>query len=129
MSGLRQSFLELVRTIGNDSGCHQLPERSFFYQGKQFPVCARCCGVFLGQLAAVLLFLCRRPLSGRSCGFLLCVMGTDWSLQELGVRESTNWRRLLTGFCGGLGLFGIYTLCLRRLWRLCRRGALGKAVL
>lgn len=115
MSGLRQSFLELIRTLGNYSGCHQLPERSFFYKGKQFPVCARCCGVFLGQTAAVLLFLCRRPLSGKSCCVLLGIMGADWSLQELGIRESSNGRRLVTGFCGGLGLFGLYAFVIRKL--------------
>ena len=48
MSGLRQSVLETIRMIGNHSGCHQMPERSFFYKGKQFPVCARCTGVIIG---------------------------------------------------------------------------------
>jgi uncharacterized membrane protein len=27
--------------------CHQLPERSFFWDGHQFPVCARCTGLYL----------------------------------------------------------------------------------
>lgn len=25
-------------------GCHRRPERSFFYKGRQFPICARCTG-------------------------------------------------------------------------------------
>ena len=27
--------------------CHQLPDRSFFWDGHQFPVCARCTGLYL----------------------------------------------------------------------------------
>lgn len=27
--------------------CHQIPERSFFWAGQQFPVCARCTGLYL----------------------------------------------------------------------------------
>ena len=27
--------------------CHQRPERSFFWDGHQFPVCARCTGLYL----------------------------------------------------------------------------------
>ena len=30
---------------GHKIGCHQMPERSFFYKEYQFPVCARCTGV------------------------------------------------------------------------------------
>jgi uncharacterized membrane protein len=34
--------------------CHQRPERSFFLNGRQFPVCGRCAGLYLsGALAAV----------------------------------------------------------------------------
>jgi uncharacterized membrane protein len=30
--------------------CHQLPDRSFFIDGRQLPVCARCTGLYLGGL-------------------------------------------------------------------------------
>ena len=30
--------------------CHQLSERSFFIDGRQLPVCARCTGLYLGGL-------------------------------------------------------------------------------
>lgn len=117
MSKLRQSFLELIRTLGNYSGCHQMPERSFFYKGKQFPVCARCTGVFLGHMTAIFLFMVKKVLPAKWAAFFLSLMGVDWSIQETGIKESTNSRRLITGFLGGFGLFSLYfrgILCLFR---------------
>lgn len=34
--------------------CHQLPERSFFVDGRQLPVCARCTGLYLSAAAGLL---------------------------------------------------------------------------
>ena len=34
--------------------CHQLPERSFFLEGRQLPVCARCTGLYLSGAAGIL---------------------------------------------------------------------------
>jgi len=116
MSGLRQEVLEWIRTAGNHSGCHQMPERSFFYQGKQFPVCARCTGVFIGQVMAfVLLFIKKDIKTPAIFTGLLAVMGIDWSLQEFKVKESTNRRRLITGICGGLGLFSFYIWMMKKI--------------
>ncbi|MCP1101725.1 putative membrane protein [Aequitasia blattaphilus] len=107
MSKLRQSILKTLRIIGNHSGCHQLPERSFFYKGKQFPVCARCTGVAIGQMVAVIagVFL-RIPLALSLS--LLGIMGIDWGIQELKIKKSTNIRRLITGALGGFGVVGVY---------------------
>ena len=33
--------------------CHQIPGRSFFLDGRQLPVCARCTGLYLGALAGL----------------------------------------------------------------------------
>ena len=125
MSKLRQYFLELLRTLGNNSGCHQLPERSFFYKGKQFPVCARCTGTFFGELFAVLLLLFKKILPPKIAVLFLGIMGMDWLSQELAlrgvqknflIRESTNVRRLITGFFGGLGLFSLYFSGFIKIW-------------
>ena len=34
--------------------CHQIPERSFFWQGHQLPVCARCTGLYVSAIAGLL---------------------------------------------------------------------------
>ena len=33
--------------------CHQLPERSFFLDGQQLPVCARCTGLYVSGAAGL----------------------------------------------------------------------------
>jgi uncharacterized membrane protein len=40
--------------------CHQIPERSFHFSGIQFPVCARCTGLYVGGAAGLVLWLLRR---------------------------------------------------------------------
>lgn len=118
MSRLWQSVLENVRIIGNHSGCHQMAERSFFYKGKQFPVCARCTGVFIGQVLAIMFsFSTKIKVNFLMSGLLLAVMGTDWGLQALKINVSNNYRRLITGICGGFGLFTIYILIIKRLYQ------------
>ena len=34
--------------------CHQRPERSFFLNGHQFPVCARCTGLYLSAAMGII---------------------------------------------------------------------------
>jgi uncharacterized membrane protein len=34
--------------------CHQRPERSFFLDGHQFPVCARCTGLYLSGAVGII---------------------------------------------------------------------------
>ena len=113
MPKLRTYLLEGIRELGNKSGCHQLPERSFFIKGYQVPICARCTGVFIGQVTAILISILRIPLSFRTSFILIGIMGFDWFIQTIGIKKSTNTRRFLTGICGGLGLFRIYILIIR----------------
>lgn len=115
---VKQRLLWLLRTTGNYSGCHQLPERSFFYKGKQFPVCARCTGVSIGQLLSVIVNIRFKNISPVLSILSLSCMGADWLIQETGIKESTNRRRLLTGILGGFGLFNLYFYFLRRIFSL-----------
>ena len=101
-----------LMTVGKWAGCHQRSDRSFFVGAYQFPVCARCTGVLVGQIAAIPLFFVIRPPA--SILVLFCgVMFLDWLLQDLQVRESTNIRRLITGGLAGYALMTIYILIIR----------------
>lgn len=91
-------------------GCHQKPERSFFFHGKQFPVCARCTGVFAGNIVALILY----PVIGLKlivCLVFCMIMLLDWSIQYLRIKDSTNFRRFITGVLCGYGLFTIEISC------------------
>ncbi|WP_130435145.1 DUF2085 domain-containing protein [Cuneatibacter caecimuris] len=120
MSKLRQYLVQLMDEIGVRSGCHRLPERSFFFRGRQFPVCARCTGVAAGQLAA-LAVSCLRNVPVILSTIFLGIMGLDWGLQETGIRQSTNPRRLATGILGGFGLFSIYCSAAKWVWKKLRQ--------
>ncbi len=109
-----QEFLTWIRTIGNHSGCHQMPARSFFYHGKQFPVCARCTGVGIGHIIAILSNIMGARVPAFISVLMLAIMGTDWAIQEAGMKESTNIRRLITGILGGFGLFNLYFIIGRK---------------
>lgn len=89
-------MMELIQKLG----CHRRADRSFFYKGKQFPCCARCTGVILGQLFGYLaLFFAE--ISWEVASYLMAIMYFDWYFQQMGWLESTNTRRFISGiFCG-----------------------------
>ncbi len=93
--------------LGGLAGCHQKPERSFFYKGKQFPVCARCTGAGIGYVVGGFIYtLVRLPVLAN---IGLCViMFMDWLLQYLNIRASTNVRRCITGFLCGFGMMQLF---------------------
>lgn len=94
--------------------CHQLPERSFFAMGHQFPVCARDTGMYLGFIVsfALIVLLDRgRRRSGLPPRHLMVVglllfasMVFDGVTSYAGLRETTNTIRFLTGFGAGYAL-------------------------
>ncbi len=97
---------------GEICGCHQRADRSFFIRGWQFPVCARCTGVIIGQAAGTAVGLRKKiPL----CVSAICCEATllDWSLQQAGIKQSTNLRRFVTGILGGFGLTAVYSHAVR----------------
>ena len=49
------SFTALVYLAGS-LVCHQIAERSFHFSGIQFPVCARCTGLYLGGALGLVMF-------------------------------------------------------------------------
>ncbi len=97
---MKNNIYNILWHIGDYCGCHRMPERSFFIGRYQFPVCARCTGVFVGY---ILFFLLGRVLKvSITLDFIMCfIMFFDWYLQYLNICKSTNIRRLITGaMCG-----------------------------
>ena len=90
--------------------CHRKPERSFFYKGKQFPVCARCTGMLLGYILFPF-FLFNLMSLGLLNAFLLNMPAyIDGVTQGLGWRYSTNPLRFFTGLLSGVGQVGLVTI-------------------
>ena len=97
-----------LMNLGHRLGCHQMEERSFHFKGYQFPVCARCTGVFLGEIIAIVLLLLGIKINIFVSIALLLIMGFDWFIQYIKLLQSTNIRRLITGTLTGIGLTFIY---------------------
>lgn len=115
-----QRWLRLMK-LGEKTGCHQRYDRSFVFHGKQFPICARCTGVLIAYSVSILHYCIscwkkhsfRYPSRPGKKSHLIALFGCltmliDWTLQAVHVKESTNKRRLITGFLGGLGLMHFY---------------------
>ena len=87
--------------------CHRLPERSFFFRGKQFPVCARCTGVYAAYLTLpIFTFSWWAP--GLLVSFLLMLPAViDGLTQAYFNRESNNTLRLATGLLAGAGIMSL----------------------
>lgn len=87
--------------------CHQSPDRSFFFHGMQFPLCARCTGILFGFVLAgpvISIFTLGDMLLSM---VLILVMLCDGSLQFYTKYESNNYTRLLTGLGFGYACFSI----------------------
>ncbi len=87
--------------------CHRMPERSFFFRGKQFPFCSRCTGIIVGYwLYPFFIFdIISLPLM-----LLVCLhfpLFLDGITQTIYKRESTNYLRFITGFLAGISQVGL----------------------
>lgn len=112
MKNNNDTIYQKLMFIGKASGCHQIPERSFFIKGKQFPICARCTGVLVGNIMAYIgffLYVAKPEYYVLGCA----VMFVDWYIQYVRIRQSTNIRRLITGIIGGYSLATLYCLLIK----------------
>jgi len=92
--------------LGEKTGCHQKAGRSLFIKGYQMPVCSRCFGVIIGYTIAILSFFLMGINKFLSIGGCLTML-IDWFIQAIGIRKSTNSRRLITGILGGFGIMSL----------------------
>jgi len=87
--------------------CHRIPERSFFYKSKQFPVCARCTGMLLGYFSFPLYVLHIFTANIFIALALNIPAYIDGVTQAASLRESNNTLRVITGLLSGIGQMGI----------------------
>ena len=90
-------------------GCHCRADRSFFWHGKQFPVCARCTGELVGAVVALILCFFQRPAAWIPLA-LMVPMIADGFIQLTTRYESTNPRRFSTGLLFGYGAMTLFIL-------------------
>lgn len=81
--------------------CHKLPERSFFYKGKQFPICARCTGILVGYFIGIIIIITynREIVLGL---LLMLPLAIDGGGQYINLWISNNRRRFITGILAGI---------------------------
>ena len=112
-----KAVYNLLWSLVNLSGCHQRKDRSFCIRGKQFPVCARCTGAFIGYLTSIFTYYYLKVPLWINAAFCL-IMFADWFVQRIGVLESDNFRRFITGVLCGFGLMNIYICFLIKCYEL-----------
>jgi uncharacterized membrane protein len=110
-------FWAKIRMIGY-AVCHQIPSHSFFDAEHQFPLCARCTGMYLGCLIGLGFTWLQGKRQGFPplwvwgvFGFFFLAFAFDGINSALGlipgmkqVYLSQNWLRLATGFGTGLAM-------------------------
>jgi uncharacterized membrane protein len=127
------SVLDKTHFIGYGI-CHQIPERTFFFNGQPMPLCARCSGTYLGALLGFVgLLIMGRRRAGELppprvilmlVGFIV-LMGIDGVNSYLSffpaapqLYEPRNLLRLITGSLNGLALsLIVYPVFNFTLWR------------
>ncbi len=112
----------------SDFNCHQMHERSYYLNGNQMPVCARCVGIFIGLTLGffAMMFITprkdykdmlmslipmeteqlsqmkKRLLMITAGAAMLSPMAADGFIQLLSDYESNNPMRTVTGILGGV---------------------------
>ncbi len=110
-----RKLYSILWLLGQISGCHQLAERSFFVKNIQFPVCARCTGIFVGYLLGFLIFF-QYKIPIYLCITFCLIMFLDWLLQHRNIKQSTNLRRFITGTLCGIGYISIFITILPHIY-------------
>ena len=88
--------------------CHCRADRSFFYKGKQFPICARCTGELIGMIFAIPVAFKIKDLRWVYIILLSLPLIIDGFIQLITKYESNNFKRVVTGFLFGIAFIFIF---------------------
>src|SRR4029079_16244389 len=93
--------------------CHGIENRCLTIFGVPMPICARCAAIYVGLVAGVAAFFVLPLFEERFVRVAMYVaampLAVDGISQAIGLRESTNGLRVITGFIAA-SAFGIWTL-------------------
>lgn len=98
--------------------CHSRPDRSFYFKGKQFPICARCTGVLLGWIIGIIYCILSEVPRGYLTILILFPLIVDGTMQSLRKKESNNIKRIITGILFGMGTIFIFVYFHRTMMKL-----------
>lgn len=105
MSKKDRLWVQSMEFCSKYCSCHQMPSRSFFIGEYQFPLCARCTGIALGYIIALLVAPFRS--FGYSLAILMPPLAVDGTVQYFTDYESTNLKRIVTGILYGFAFTSI----------------------
>lgn len=101
---------KILKSIFN---CHQIPERSFFVAGHQFPICARCTGILLGFMAFPLFLFFKIEMPVLLSIIFMIPLILDGGIQLVFCIMSNNIRRFITGVIFSLGFLNTAIIVLK----------------
>lgn len=105
MTSRDEKWIKSMEIARQYCGCHQKPERSFFFNGYQFPLCARCTGIAIGHLLG--LFIAPFITFRYYIALLMIPLALDGTIQYCTSYESNNIRRVLSGILYGFAFTSI----------------------
>ena len=98
--------------------CHQIPERSFFIDGRQFPLCARCTGILAGLIIFPLFMILQIEIPATLSIVFIIALVFDGGVQLIFCLMSNNLRRFLTGVLFSLGFLSLAGAIIKELFLL-----------
>ena len=103
---MKRKVYEWLMVVGCRTGCHQRSDRSFYWKGTKFPLCARCTGILVGYILTIPIYMFYKGNVG--IYFVCCLpIAVDGFTQVLGWQTSTNRRRFVTGVLAGYGIISM----------------------
>lgn len=103
-------WIKLMAIFDKYWGCHQMADRSFSFRNYQFPVCARCTGIIIGEIISIIVFILHLRLNTITCTCIMLPLIVDGTVQYRTNYISNNIKRLITGLLFGFGFMQI--LCI-----------------
>ena len=84
--------------------CHRMPSRSIVLGSWHMPVCSRCFGIILGLPLGIAITPMGLIHNRWYALFLIIPLLVDGGTQQMGLRNSNNSLRMLTGWLFGVGM-------------------------